>query len=287
MSAMIMAMSFINIPRCINLVTLKYNDCATKKNKDYASLTYHSHKNQYELYIPKYGISPITETHTRIIKNAMAADTTNIDVLMPEELTPYFNAFIKSREYYIKYKMNFSMNDLIKDADEKIKAIESGIFKDLTSREVTQLLDIYKADRKAFINFNTDNIQALLPWCGKSRTILNEKSDYVRGLLNSEDWLIKRLTGRQFYLEKAYFSSQFKLKTENGFYELNHNFEQNGINPHALRHLSAEVYLKKHKGDYEGAAGIINDTEEMVMKLYGKGDRSRAMKRVAKNASLG
>ena len=86
MSAMIMAMSFINIPRCINLVTLKYNDCATKKNKDYASLTYHSHKNQYELYIPKYGISPITETHTRIIKNAMAADTTNIDVLMPEEL---------------------------------------------------------------------------------------------------------------------------------------------------------------------------------------------------------
>lgn len=283
MAAMFLSMSFINAPRAINLVTLKYYDSVQERDKNYASLTYHRKKNQYQLYIPKYGISPITEEETRIIKNAMIKGTVNIDVMMPETISPIISTFIKARDYYIKYKMKNSMPILIEDCINSIQHIKDGHFESFSKEENEMLLEVFELEKEALENFRESNIEALLPWCGKHQSLLKESDEYVRGLINSESWQTKKLTGRKFYLEKSYLGAQFKVKTENGFYLLDPELDQNGINPHGLRHLAAETYLLANPGHTAGAASIINDTKRQVDLTYGTEDRGRTMKRLAKN----
>ena len=292
-SAILLSFCFKNIPRCINLVTMKFYDSVNARDKDYASLIYHRQRNQYQLYIPLFGISPITGKHGRLIKNSRAKRTVPIDIFFHEELTPIFNNFINARSYYIKYKMTHNIPLVIEHNLRIIEEIENDHFETLTSKEKKDLKAVYELDNEALSNFDQDNIEALFPWTGKQKTILKKRDEngdiidsikgdkYAQGLLKSRSWNIKRLTGRKQYMEKTFFGTQLKLKTDNAFYEVNPNYDQNGINPQALRHLAAETHLIENPDDTAGAAAIINDTKAMVDETYGGQDRTRDMKRIA------
>ena len=53
--------------------------------------------------------------------------------------------------------------------------------------------------------------------------------------------------------------------------EMNH---VNGINPHAMRHLSATLYLATHSQDFTGLSTLLMDSLATVLKIYAKNDHT-------------
>lgn len=106
--ALILRISYIQIPRALNWTMLKYYPSQKAKDYSYSSITYHREKGAYELYIPTYGTSLADPSKTvRYLKNSDHENTTNIDVMLPKRLTPTIKKYIAYRESYIENDVYF------------------------------------------------------------------------------------------------------------------------------------------------------------------------------------
>jgi hypothetical protein len=362
-SAVILESSFVNAPRAINWSTLKYCQSAKYKEDGVPSLTYHSHKNRFEINIPLYGYDISKENeHVRLIKNSDAENVKPVNLFFPEYLTPIIKKLIEVRRIYIdthmvtqvrkaipKIKKGLSeLNALttsgleheienlkakstelkaldIEHHDYKLEAIE--VDKDIENsflqryiailsnielnnkKRKIELSDIYasiisveakieeltlltnidhrnylkqhaKLDITAFENFSTSDIDLLLP---SASYRLGETKKGISSA-DRKEWETNRLLRRHFYNPPSKLSDSFKAMTCDAFHEICDE-NQWGINIHALRHLVARTYLDEYPGDWEGAAAILNDDIEQIIKIYGNKDRSKTMKEVADKES--
>jgi len=67
------------------------------------------------------------------------------------------------------------------------------------------------------------------------------------------------------------FSSHTLRAIQNLYPEMNHI---NGINPQAMRHLCATLYLATHSQDFTGLSTLLMDSLKTVLKIYAKNDHT-------------
>jgi hypothetical protein len=230
-AAVIQEISFYNCPRSFNWTILKYYANAKAQDKSFSSLTFLSQRNRYRLFIPIYGTSVINsaDKDLRCLKNSNASDTVNVDVELPEHLTPLIKKLIGIRADYIKM----------------------------------DLVHYGKVDG--------DSFDILLPW----RSI---RAKDVKDPL-------KFKTRKLCIAEESKLSDSFLSMTYVAYLNVLPDENQHGINIHAMRHLAAETHLEKNSGDYIGAAAILNDDIEQIIKTYGNRDRAAAMRRVSQESN--
>lgn len=104
-AAVVLEASFVNAPRAGNWTMLKYYPSASVQNRSFASLTFLRQRNRYQLYIPLYGtslIDPEGNESTRYIKNADSKNAVDVDVELPEILTPLIKRFLSIRKDYLE-----------------------------------------------------------------------------------------------------------------------------------------------------------------------------------------
>ncbi|SEL90008.1 hypothetical protein SAMN05216262_1318 [Colwellia chukchiensis] len=102
--AFVQEVSFINIPRSDNWTMLKYYPNAKVQDSSYASMTFLRQQNRYQLFIPCHGSSLVDDdAHSvRYIKNADSENATDIDVQLPERITPLIKKLLSIRKDYIE-----------------------------------------------------------------------------------------------------------------------------------------------------------------------------------------
>jgi len=106
--ALIQQVSFFSCPRNTNWIELKYFASANKQDGNFASLTWMRQRNRYCLHVPCYGSSLVDDNEQlqyRYLKNADAKNAVDIDVELPEFLTPLIKKYIEIRELYIEYDL--------------------------------------------------------------------------------------------------------------------------------------------------------------------------------------
>ena len=102
-TALIQQVSFYNAPRCSSFIELKYYETAKEQNKAFASLTFLRQRNRFELFIPKYGQSLVSdEPQVRFLKNADSKKAVDINIELPETLTPLIKKYLEIRDLYIE-----------------------------------------------------------------------------------------------------------------------------------------------------------------------------------------
>lgn len=229
-AAVVQEVSFYNCPRALNWTMLKYYPNAKCQNNSFSSLTFLRQKNRFHLFIPLRGASIINvkENESRYLKNSDAKNTVNVDVELPEHLTPLIKKLIDIRADYIAM-------DLVR-----------------------------------YGNANSENIELLLPWRSYRASQVTDPR--------------KRKEKELFITDEAKFSENFSSMTYTAYLHTASDEKQHGINHHAMRHLAAETHLMDHPGDFIGAAGILNDDVEQIIKTYGDKDRGKAMRRVAQSS---
>lgn len=283
-AAMIMHTAPVSCPRVINWATLTYFNSVTDRDLRVPSLTYHRHKNRFELNIPLFGPSPINGEEIRFIKNSDSTNAAKVNVMFPEYITATIKNFLKVREYYIEYCLTHEIPMMYKRNLETIEKLKNGAVKDLSEDANKKIISVLELDNKHYQKFDKDDVRPLFVWCAINKDLSSFSSKQIEGWLESSVWHSKREFGRKNFMMKTTIGSQFKLETRDAFYEVDPSLEQSGINIHGMRHLSAESHLDEYPGDFIGAAAIINDTVEMVIKTYGQRDRSKAMKRLGEKA---
>jgi hypothetical protein len=229
-AAVVQEVSFYNCPRALNWTMLKYYPNVKSQSYSFSSLTFLRQKNRFHLFIPLHGTSILDAKNNerRCLKNADANNTVNVDVELPEHLTPLIKKLIDIRADYIAM-------DLVR-----------------------------------FGNAKSEEIELLLPWRSYRASQVTDPR--------------KRKEKELFITDEAKFSENFSLMTYNAYLHTAPDEKQHGINHHAMRHLAAETYLKDHPGDFIGAAGILNDDVEQIIKTYGDKDRASAMRRVSQSS---
>jgi len=105
-AALVGEISFSNCPRAANWTMLKYYASSSAKDGSFASITYLRQKNRFNLYIPLYGSSLIESgLNSRYIKNADAENAVDIDLDLPEGLTPLIKKYLSIRADFIKMEL--------------------------------------------------------------------------------------------------------------------------------------------------------------------------------------
>jgi hypothetical protein len=230
-AAVIQEVSFYNCPRSINWTMLKYYENAKLQDMTFSSLTYLRQKNRFHLFIPLYGTSIIDQNikDLRYLKNSASKGAVEVDVELPEHLTPLIKKLIEIRSDYIKM-------DLV-----------------------------------PYANIDAGSFDILLPW----------RSIRGKGVKDP----VKAKSRKLCISEESKLSESFQAMTYAAYLNVAPDEKQHGINHHGTRHLAAETHLENNPGDYIGAAAILNDDIEQIIKTYGDKDRSAAMRRVAKSSS--
>ncbi len=119
-AGLIQTISFYQSPRSANWTELKFYPNATSQNKNYASITYHRQRNRFQLYIPCFGSSMVSDDNTkyRYLKNANAKNSVDVDVELPEQLTPLIKEYLNIRRSYIEFDlMTFAGVQSVDDID--------------------------------------------------------------------------------------------------------------------------------------------------------------------------
>jgi hypothetical protein len=147
-SAMIYHVSFVNCPRIINWSMLNYYESVSVRDNEFSSLTYHRHKNRFELYIPTHGPSIIKDEEIRYLKNANSNNVVKVNVLLPEYLTSTIKLFLDARKYYVDFHMPFSIPLIIEQNIKTIEKLKKGEIFGLSIKEIQKL----KEDRLSEIN---------------------------------------------------------------------------------------------------------------------------------------
>lgn len=268
--AVILETCFVVVPRGITWTTFRYFPTANAKMDGVPSITYHSHKNRFEMDVPVYGFDlGYANEYVRLMKNSDSGTIVPINILLPEYLTPLYKKFIEIRQNYI----NVHMPIQVEVATEKTKQSLNKLKERNYSKSGDGLLKEHaELDLIAFEEFSPDSIESFIPHAsyrlGETRSPHVSEKDY---------WIYSREVRRNFAQLPAKLGESFKSMTCDAFYEIVDK-EQEGVNIHATRHLSATTYLDNNPGDFYGAAAILNDSVEQVLKTYGDTDRSRKMK---------
>lgn len=107
-AAIIQEISFINSPRSGTWGTLKYYPNDKAKEMSFPSLTFLRQRNRFNFYVPVYSsslINPFNNNEFRGLKNSDSENIVNIDVDLPERLTPLIKNFLSIRKDYIEMQL--------------------------------------------------------------------------------------------------------------------------------------------------------------------------------------
>jgi len=88
---------------------------------------------------------------------------------------------------------------------------------------------------------------------------------------------------REFKDESGTFGGRFKTQTKKGFKHVFPELELEGINGHAMRHLTASWWLNTHPDDFVGLAILLNDSLEVVMRDYAEMNKKMAEQRISQS----
>lgn len=152
------------------------------------------------------------------------------------------------------------------------EAIESPHFKNLLVKNL-------RLDIKSLEEFSPENIDILIP----SFSYRLGETKRVSEVADLGNWETNRKLRRNFVLPPSKLSENFKAMTCDAFH-FTCDEHQWGLNIHAMRHLAAETELDLG-GSYSDVAGLLNDEVAQVIKIYGRKDRSKSMKKVAQRKS--
>jgi hypothetical protein len=89
------------------------------------------------------------------------------------------------------------------------------------------------------------------------------------------DYLIFGLIEAPSKFPGSSFSHRFKNNTYTAICYLFPEVESTGINPHAMRHLAATLYLRDNPKDYVAVSTMLMDTLETVIRVYAKVDNKK------------
>lgn len=150
--SMLLAITFVNIPRAINWTTLKYYKSASEMNTGFSSLTYHRQKNRFQLFIPTFGKSLVDDNASvRHLKNAGSNLTSNIDVLIPESKSAKIKEFLEIRELYIEHFIKNKLPKMLVNELDRKKKDQKAI--DDISKQIIN----YKSVIGHHINYNCED----------------------------------------------------------------------------------------------------------------------------------
>lgn len=276
LTAVILETSFVVAPRASTWCDFKYYESVHARDERYCSITYLRQKNRFEMMAPLYGPSLVNDQEwVRYLKNSDAKNATPIHIILPEYLTPLFKKYIDIRSFYIEHNMTFNVKEDIADVEAEISKLSS-TETSMPSSKVLALIEEYEKDLVSFKAFNPKDIELFIPW----RSVRTSETRESNSLTNPI-WKLRRLLRRNFIQDPSKLGMKFKDQTCDAFYNISPEDDQNGINIHAMRHLAAETYLENNPGDYLGAAALLNDEVETVIKVYGNRDRAKAMRELA------
>lgn len=278
MVAMINEVSFTCALRANNLISLHYasSEAAKVKLLGYPTLTYHRKVNRYYLDIPLEGAA-IDKDSTEIVryfKNSDVEDTTPVSVLLPEYLSSVISKFLKARKLYLDVYMTYHSR---RNFDKVMNSInELNDIDDLPEKEL--ILNIYEKEALALKNFNSENIKLLFPYLTRTmhkleKVIISAKSD-------PEQLLHYNVRKTNFMMSVHSLGLYYKDRTYSAYYTIDPEIDQEGVNIHATRHIAVTTHLHNNPGDFYGAAAILNDKIDQVIKTYGEKDRVATMQRL-------
>jgi len=160
-----------------------------------------------------------------------------------------------------------------------------------------------KTDKKnAYIYKTNNNYYIFVPKGMLKNRANKEITDISRSVEYAKETIDKYLEARSIYLQHNQETSEYffidsvrcrRIKRrpltniftshtlraiQNLHPEMNH---KNGINPHAMRHLSATLYLATHSQDYTGLSTLLMDSLATVLKVYAKNDHTGNSKAIS------
>lgn len=271
-TAMISEVSFEVAPRMGTWANFKYYPNPSKRDDRYCSITYLKSQNQFHMKAPLFGPSLINpSSNVRYLKNADTKNATEIDIRLPEHLTPLLKNFISIREDYINLDIIGKQAHVLSTLKEK----EAELLNAPTTSFTEMLLEEIRLDIELYENVTPSDIDLFIPW----RTLKPGATRIDNPSLDSF-WRQSRKERRIFRVNSKKLSEYLKNSTYYSFSKLMNKEVVTGINGHAFRHLSAETYLDFNPGDFLGAAAILNDDIEQVIKTYGGRDRAKAMRKI-------
>jgi|GEM_PF-4344250 len=106
--------------------------------------------------------------------------------------------------------------------------------------------------------------------------LLDINRQYLKEIgCESVDYLMFNVSQKPTQLLEAALSNRFKNSTYTAVCYLFPEIDSKGINPHAMRHLSATLYLRDNPKDYIAVSTMLMDTLETVIKVYAKIDNRK------------
>jgi hypothetical protein len=270
-SALILDTCYIVSPRVANYTSFKVYDSVLERCPEYPSITYLRNTGRFEMISPLHGPSLLDpDENTRYLKNSDSAEAVPIDLVLPERLTGMYKKFLSIRDDYIKIEIEDQIPSMIIKVKQSINEITDSNKEDSNFYELREL----RKDLDVLLNFSLENLDMFLPFRSiRYSSFPGERKFEISELIQSD-----RAHRRHFYLNPQALGEYFKNCTCAVLTELAPELQSKGINIHSLRHLSATTHLELNKGDYIGAAAILNDNIEQIVKVYGTKNRSQAMR---------
>jgi integrase len=106
--------------------------------------------------------------------------------------------------------------------------------------------------------------------------LLDTNRQYLKEIGHeSVDYLIFSVVQEPTPMPETSFSKRFKNNTYTATCYLFPEINSEGINPHAMRHLSATLYLRDNPKDYIAVSTMLMDTLETVIRVYAKIDNRK------------
>jgi len=271
LSALILDTCYIVSPRAANYTSFKVYDSALNRCPEYPSITYLRNVGRFEMIAPLYGPSLLNpRENTRYLKNSDSAEAVPIELVLPERLTGMYKNFLTIRNDYIKIAIEDRIPSMIDRVKQSISAINDSNEQESRFYKLREL----KNDLDFLSSFSIESLDMLVPFKStRYSSFPGERKFEISEFLQAD-----RAHRRHFYLSPHALGEYFKNCTCAVLTELAPELKSKGINIHSLRHLAATTHLELNKGDYIGAAAILNDNIEQVVKVYGTKNRSQAMR---------
>lgn len=270
-SAFLLKYCFTLCPRSNTWSYLRYCPTIAESSPDVPSIVFHSHKDTYEINIPRYTRSlDNPENIARVFKNSNSISTKNINMFLKTEVVPIMHKLIKIRSLYIENHISFYVKKCLDEADDVTRTIKEMKIDDEAK---SIFLREHNLDIEAFENYSPEKIDMLFPYFSRVTRL-----KLLPHLATRESYITSRRRRRFFIRHSTKLGEDFEKITHGVFSYLMPNEKQRGINIHALRHLSAMTFLQYYPGQDAGAAAILNDSIEMIRRTYGTTDNEEEMK---------
>jgi hypothetical protein len=268
-TSLIFETCFTNSPRVINYTTFKFYESASDRYDAYPSITYLRKLGRFEMKAPLYGPTMLDPNSiNRHLKNSDHLEAVPIDLILPEDLSGIYKKFLAIRADYIKIQITDQIPTMIDKTKVGIDKIINSSQCDLKPIELNEL----NKDLEFLQNFTISDIDMFIPYKSRQYNRFSGEEAF------NENIALNRAHKRAFYMNQNILAEYFKDCTGAAFNECYPDLITGGVNVHALRHLAVGTHLELNPKNYIGAAAILNDGVEQIIKTYGPKNRAQAMK---------